>query len=62
MGNLKFLLKSRKFWISLVTIVMLIAVSFGVQLDESLVEQIVNVVMVLVAAIAAEDIAHKLKE
>jgi uncharacterized membrane protein len=61
-GNLKFLLKSRKFWISLVTIVMLIAVSFGVQLDESLVEQIVNVVMVLVAAIAAEDIAHKLKE
>ena len=61
MINLTYLLKSRKFWISVVTILILIAVSWGVEIDDAIVDQIVDIVMVLIAAIAVEDSARHLR-
>lgn len=61
--NLLFLLKSRKFWVSLVTIVSLLLVSYGQ--DElpvdALTDAIVVIVSVLVASIAVEDAARNLR-
>lgn len=61
--NLLFLLKSRKFWLALVTVVSLVLVSLG--RDELPIEQVADsiamLVSVLIAAIAAEDMARHLR-
>lgn len=56
------LLRSRKFWLSLVGLISVVWVALGNEElpVEQLVDAIVTIVGVLVAAIAAEDVAHKL--
>lgn len=58
MTNLSYLLKSRKFWIAIFTIVGLVLTSFGI--EEFPVEQVADIAMVLIAAIAIEDAARNL--
>jgi len=64
MGGLKALLRSRKFWLAVAAIGIVIAVNaFGVSenVAANWAEQIVQIIMLLIAAIAGEDIATKLK-
>lgn len=60
--NLLFLLKSRKFWIAVVSLASVLLVGMGrAELPVGdIVDAIVTIVSVLIASIAAEDMARKL--
>lgn len=60
--NLLFLLKSRKFWIAVVSLASVLLVGMGrAELPvDAVVDAIVTIVSVLIASIAAEDMARKL--
>ena len=63
MDGLKALLKSRKFWLAMGAIGVAVAVAFGAPeaTATELADKIVAIVLVLVGAIAAEDVATKLR-
>ncbi len=64
MGVLKALIASRKVWIALVAILAFVLVKYfgtGEELAEEVAEKVVGLAMLVIGAIAAEDVATKLK-
>lgn len=63
MDGVKSLLRSRKFWTAVAAVMVLVAVNvfnWKPEAAESLAENIVNIAMILIGAIAVEDAATKL--
>jgi len=62
MNVLKKLISSRKFWLSMIPVAALISKELGIDISEETMVQLITTISVLVAGIAASDVAERLRD